>query len=146
MQAVREIVGNNGFVLGVDLNYINPIPETNIKIIQDDIAEETTLQRILSLLPRKADAVISDVSPSISGVWEVDHARQIDLAFHALRIATSALRVSGSFFVKVFQGDLLDDFVNKVKRHFKVVRIFKPKASRSRSAETFLIGLKMRLN
>lgn len=146
IQAVREIVGSDGFVLGVDLNYINPVPETNVKIIQNDITEEITLNQILKLLPRKADAVISDASPSISGVWEVDHARQIDLAFHALQIATSTLRVSGSFFIKVFQGDLLDDFVRKVKNHFKIVRIFKPKASRSKSSETFLIGLKMRLN
>jgi 23S rRNA (uridine2552-2'-O)-methyltransferase len=96
------------------------------------------------LLPKGADAVISDASPNISGVWEVDHARQMGLAMRALDIALETLKPGGSFFVKVFQGDMLDDFTRKVKNHFQKVKIIKPEASRGKSSELFILGLKLR--
>jgi 23S rRNA (uridine2552-2'-O)-methyltransferase len=102
------------------------------------------LREILELLPRKADAVVSDVSPNISGVWEVDHARQMGLALQALEIALDTLRPSGSLFVKVFQGDMLDDFTKKVKNHFHEVKVVKPEASRGKSSELFLLGLNLK--
>jgi 23S rRNA (uridine2552-2'-O)-methyltransferase len=86
--------------------------------------------------------VLSDVSPNISGVWEVDHARQIDLARRSLQIAVSLLKPDGNFFVKVYQGDLLDDFVSEVRRRFEFVRLIKPAASRKKSSELFVLGLK----
>jgi 23S rRNA (uridine2552-2'-O)-methyltransferase len=92
------------------------------------------------MLPREADAVISDASPNISGIWEVDHARQIDLSQQALEIALQTLKPSGNFFVKVFQGDMLNDFIQKVKQHFETVIVVKPKASRPKSSEIFLLA------
>ena len=106
-----------------------------------DITEPETLQQILAFLPRKADVLISDASPNISGVWEVDHARQIDLATQALHIALSVLRSSGNFFVKVFEGDLLNDFMKKVCQHFEMVKLIKPKASRAQSSELYVLAL-----
>ena len=144
VQAARRIVGSKGFVLGVDLRPIEPFPEHNVRTITGDITEQEALQQILEFLPRKADAVISDASPNISGIWEVDHARQIDLAQHALEIALETLKPSGNFFVKVFQGDMLNDFINKVKQYFEVVKIIKPKASRAKSSEMFILGLHLR--
>lgn len=144
IQAAREIVGSNGFVLGVDLEPIEPFAEHNVRTVTGDITEPETLQQIVELLPRKADALISDLSPNISGIWEVDHARQMDLAQEALDIAFETLRPSGNFFVKVFQGDMLDDFAKKVQNHFQTVKVIKPEASRSKSSEMFIlaIGLK----
>ncbi len=144
VQAARRIVGSRGFVLGVDLKSIEPFPEDNVRTVIGDITEQETLQQILEFLPRKADAVISDASPNISGIWEVDHARQIDLALHALELALEMLKFAGNFFVKVFQGDMLDDFVNRVKQHFEVVKIIKPKASRAKSSEMFILGLHLK--
>jgi len=144
LQAVRKIVGGKGFVLGVDLKPIEPFPERNIQTIIGDINEEETQEQVLSLLPRKADVVISDASPNISGIWEVDHARQIDLAQQALKIALETLRHSGHFFVKVFQGHMLTDFIKKVKEHFEVVKILKPKASRAKSSEMFILGMRLK--
>jgi 23S rRNA (uridine2552-2'-O)-methyltransferase len=144
VQAARKIVGGKGFVLGVDLKPIEPFPQSNVKTIIGDITEEEIIEQILQMLPRKADAVISDASPNISGIWEVDHARQIDLAQHALKIAMETLRPPGNFFVKVFQGDLLDDFVKKMKKHFEIVKIVKPKASRAKSSEIFLLGMRLK--
>jgi len=144
VQAARKIVGGRGFVLGVDLKPVEPFPRSNVRTIIGDINEQETLEQILSMLPRKADVVISDASPNISGIWEVDHARQIDLAHQSLKIALETLRPLGNFFVKVFEGDLLVDFINKVKRHFEVVRIIKPKASRAKSSEIFVLGMHLK--
>ena len=141
IQAASRIIGKNGFVLGVDLKPIKPFLQDNIQTVIGDINEEETLQQILSILPEKADVVISDVSPNISGIWEVDHARQIALAEQSMKIALKVLKPSGNFFVKVFQGDMFDDFVKKVKEHFRVVKIVKPKASRAKSSEMFVLGL-----
>ena len=144
VQAARKTVGSRGFVLGVDLKPVEPFPRSNVRTIIGDINEQETLEQILSMLPRKADVVISDASPNISGIWEVDHARQIDLAHQSLKIALETLRPLGNFFVKVFEGDLLVDFINKVKRHFEVVRIIKPKASRAKSSEIFVLGMHLK--
>lgn len=141
IQAASRIIGKDGFVLGVDLKPIKPFLQNNIQTVIGDINEEETLQQILSILPEKADVVISDVSPNISGIWEVDHARQIALAEQSMKIALKVLKPSGNFFVKVFQGDMFDDFVKKVKEHFRVVKIVKPKASRAKSSEMFVLGL-----
>jgi 23S rRNA (uridine2552-2'-O)-methyltransferase len=146
IQAARKIVGKKGFVLGVDLKPIAPFPQEYVRTIVADLTEPETLQQILDFLPRKADVVLSDASPNISGIWEVDHARQIDLAAQALKIALSVLRPSGNFFVKVFEGDMLAGFVKTVKKHFDEVRVIKPKASRAKSSEMFLLAMNLKLN
>ena len=77
-------------------------------------------------MPRSADVVVSDISPNISGIWDLDHARQIDLASQSLKIATSVLRAGGNFFVKVFQGSTTHHFVKEVKQYFSFVKLVKP--------------------
>jgi 23S rRNA (uridine2552-2'-O)-methyltransferase len=141
IQAARKMTGKHGFVLGVDLKPIEPFTQEYIRTIVADMTDPDIVQQILSFLPRKADVVISDAAPNITGVWEVDHARQIDLAKKALRIAKCVLRPSGNIFVKVFQGDLLDDFVQAVKSSFDTVKIVKPQASRAKSSEMYVLAL-----
>jgi 23S rRNA (uridine2552-2'-O)-methyltransferase len=141
MQIAKRIVGNKGFVLGVDLKSFEPFMQDYVRIIEGDMTDEETLRQILELLPRKADVVLSDASPNISGIWEVDHARQMDLAGCALNIAMETLHPSGNFFVKVFQGDMLQDFVKKTKNAFEVVKVIKPPASRAKSSEIFILGI-----
>ena len=140
-QAARKLVEDSGFLLAVDLKLIDNFEESNVKTIIGDVAEPQTLQDILEFLPRQADVVISDISPNISGVWELDHARQIDLASQSLRIATSILRSGGNFFVKVFLGSTLNGFVKETRRHFSFVKLVKPRASRSKSAELYVLGM-----
>jgi len=144
MQAARKAVGETGFVLGVDLKPIEPIEDTNVRSVVGDVAQLETVELIREFLPRAADVVLSDVSPNISGVWELDHARQIDLAGKSLQLALSVLRLGGNFFVKVFQGEMLDDFVSDVRQNFAFVRLIKPKASRRKSAELYVLGLRKR--
>ncbi len=143
-QAAGKLVGDSGFVLAVDLKMIKPFDTPNIRTIIGDIAEPQAIQSILEFLPRSADVVVSDVSPNVSGIWELDHARQIDLASQSLQIATSILRSGGNFFVKAFQGNTLNNFVDEVKQHFSFVKLVKPKASRSKSAELYVLGRNFR--
>ncbi len=143
-QASRRIVGSSGFVLGIDLKRVEPIDLPNVRTVTGDVTDSQITQSIRELLPRSADVIISDVSPNISGVWELDHARQIDLARQSLRIATSVLRPRGNFFVKVFQGDMLNDFVEEVKQYFSFVKLIKPKASRAKSSELYVLGMNFR--
>jgi len=140
IQAARKTVGNKGFVLGVDLKPIEPFTQSYVRTIICDITDREALKQILEMLPRKADAVISDAAPNISGIWEVDHARQMELSQQALEIAKEILKPSGSFFVKVFQGDMLSDFIQKVKQNFVNVVLVKPEASKAKSAEIFILG------
>lgn len=144
IQAARKIAGKTGFVLGVDLKPIEPFPQEYIRTILGDMTEPDIVRDIVTFLPRKADVVLSDASPNISGVWEVDHARQIDLAAQALKIALCILRPSGNFFVKVFEGDLLDDFVKTVGNCFESVEVIKPKASRTKSSEMYLLAMNLK--
>jgi 23S rRNA (uridine2552-2'-O)-methyltransferase len=144
IQAARKIVGTKGFVLGVDLKHIEPFSQSNVRTIIGDINEQETIEEIVNMIPRKANVIISDASPNISGIWEVDHARQIDLALQALTIALRTLGPFGNFFVKVFQGDMLDSYIKKVKKHFDIVKVIKPKASRAKSSEIFILGMDLK--
>jgi len=141
IQAARKIVGEEGFILGVDIKPIEPFEEENIITIVADITDPKTIETIQNLLPRPADVVISDVSPKISGIWEVDHARQIDLALSSMKIACGVLKPRGNFFVKVFEGGMLKDFLDKLKERFSVVKLIKPKASRAKSSELYILAL-----
>lgn len=141
LQIAGEIVGEKGLVLGVDIKEVEPIGYPNVSAIVGDIRDLETAHRIKAILPRPADVVISDVSPNVSGIWEVDHARQVELAECSLRIAASVLRVNGNFFVKVFQGEMLHQYLNLVGKHFSYVKLVKPKASRKESAEIYVLGL-----
>jgi len=141
IQAARKMTGKHGFVLGVDLKPIEPFSQEYIRTVVADITDPDAAEQILSFLPHKADVVISDAAPNITGVWEVDHARQIDLATEALKIAKCVLTPSGNIFVKVFQGDLLDDFIQAVKVSFDTVKIVKPQASRAKSSEMYVLAL-----
>ena len=141
LQVSGKIVGDQGFVLGVDLNPITPLETGNIHTIIEDVHNSGALKRIKKLLPSPADAVLSDVAPNTTGTWEVDHARQIELANRSLEIATYLLRPGGCFFVKIFQGDMFNDYLGKIKELFQRVEILKPQASRRRSAELFVLGM-----
>jgi 23S rRNA (uridine2552-2'-O)-methyltransferase len=141
IQAARKMTGKHGFVLGVDLKPIEPFTQEYIRTIVADLTEPDIAEQILSFLPRPADVVMCDAAPNVTGVWEVDHACQIDLGVKAMEIAKCILKPGGIFFVKVFQGDLLDEFVLSVKEAFDEVKIVKPPASRQKSSEEYLLAL-----
>jgi 23S rRNA (uridine2552-2'-O)-methyltransferase len=141
LQAARQIVGESGFVLGVDQHDISPLSYRNVITMTGDITQDAVVEEIRRRAGSRFDVVLSDLSPNVSGVWEVDHARQIELARCALRVARLTLRQSGNMLVKVFQGSEIKDFQTAMRSSFQSFRIVKPPASRPESAELYFLGL-----
>jgi len=141
-QVAAELVhcrGRTGRVVAVDLARMKPIE--GVAVLRGDLRKEETALAVLKALgDKKADAVISDMSPDISGNYSVDHARSVELAGAALGFARRALRPGGNFAVKVFQGELFSDFLGSVRAHFQNVRAHRPPASRSQSSETYVVA------
>jgi len=140
LQVAREHVGEGGFVLGADLQPIAKLPYGNVETLVADITDEAAPEAIRKKLPRAAHVVLSDASPKISGVWDVDHARSIELARAALLIAGVVLAPGGGLLVKVFRGEMFNDFVSEVQGKFDFVKVSKPAASRKGSAEAYVIA------
>ena len=143
MQAALTIVGEHGFVLGIDLQPIKELKNPNAVAIVADI-EKLTAEDILKRLPRRPNVILSDISPNLSGIWGVDHARQLDLARITLKLAEGLLDTGGNMLVKVFQGESFKRYLEEVRTYFKSVRTLKPKASRKESAEMYILAIDLR--
>lgn len=141
LQAARGLVGREGYVLGVDKEPIKSLDYPNTSTFVGDILQNGTIDQIQAEAIVKFDVLLSDLSPNISGVWDFDHARQIQLARTALQVARVVLKPSGNMLVKVFQGSELKDFQTEMKSCVRTMRIVKPSASRPESAELYLLGL-----
>jgi 23S rRNA (uridine2552-2'-O)-methyltransferase len=139
MQIALHEVGTKGKVIGVDIKKIEPL--SNAFIIQGNIEDEHVTDNILKISNSCVDVVLSDLSPNVSGNWELDHARQIDLTRNALRLSSIILKKRGKAVFKVFQGDMLNELVVELKKKFKKVILTKPNASRQVSSEIYLICL-----
>ena len=135
LQVAKEISG--GTVIGVDLQRIEPIE--GVATIKGDMTRKETQDKVFELVDR-VNVVICDAAPNVSGNWALDHGRSIELGEVALDVATKLLSPGGNYVVKIFQGDMFNDYVNKVRKHFSFVTSFKSEASRSQSAETYVIG------
>lgn len=137
LQVAKEI--SSGFVLGVDIQNIAPLG--GVETLRGDITDPSTIESIRGMIEKTggADAVICDASPNLSGNWNLDHARSIDLCRSALDVATKILKPGGNFVVKVFQGDMFSDFLAEAKKHFSFVKVYGPRASRKESAEIYVI-------
>ncbi len=139
MQIALPEVGTKGKVIGVDIKKIEPL--SNAFIIQGNIEDEHVTDNILKISNSCVDVVLSDLSPNVSGNWELDHARQIDLTRNALRLSSIILKKRGKAVFKVFQGDMLNELVVELKKKFRKVILTKPTASRQVSSEIYLICL-----
>jgi 23S rRNA (uridine2552-2'-O)-methyltransferase len=141
IQVATQLVGPSGFVLGLDLKEINPLAGASfIKgSIDDPLLTEILLQTVG--LNDKFDVVLSDMSPNVSGIWEIDHERQISLTKHALHVSTRILEKRGNAIFKMFQGVSTRSFVNELAEHFALVKLSKPPASRQESSELYVICL-----
>ena len=136
--AVKE-VRPSGKVIGIDLKSVTPIVDAII--LQGSIEDPDMLSKIEEILGSKADVVLSDLAPNVSGVWDIDHARQISLSTIALQFTQRVLRIGGSSVFKVFEGDMLKEFRSELHRNFGKVFLSKPSASRQESSELYIICL-----
>lgn len=138
-QYATELVGQKGRVIASDILPIDPLPF--VEFVVGDFREDEVLQELLTLLgDNKADLVISDMAPNISGMEAVDQPRSIYLCELALEMAQQVLKPGGDFVVKLFQGEGSEDFLKQVRNHFKRVKIRKPSASRPRSREVYVLA------
>lgn len=135
--AVKRCAG--GRVFALDLLAIEPI--TGVDFIQGDFSEDRVLDELTAGLGgSRVDVVLSDMAPNMSGIELTDQARSIHLAELALDFAVNHLREGGAFVVKVFQGAGFMEFREEARRHFRTLAVRKPKASRDRSPEVYLLG------
>ncbi len=144
LQVASHAVGSDGLVIGVDVKEIDRGKDddglANVKFLCMSVEDDTLALRVRELLGDNAlDVILSDVSPNLSGIWSLDHARQIHLSRRVLAITRLLLRDDGCAVLKIFEGDLLKEFIDEVKTHFKRVYIHKPKASRKESSELYLV-------
>ena len=138
-QYLVERVGRSGRVIALDILPMEVLP--GVEVLQGDFTEETTLKALLDALGgRPVDLVISDMSPNISGVDSADKARAMYLSELALDFATSVLEPGGAFLMKVFQGSGFSELYKEIQGKFTRVVSRKPKASRARSAEIYVLA------
>lgn len=138
-QVARQVLKDSGAVFALDILPMAPLP--GVQFFQGDFREEQVLQDFLNILhPRQVDLVICDIAPNISGNAVIDQAKSMHLVELAFDFALSYLRPGGNFLVKVFQGAGFQAFLMQMRQHFKIVVSRKPKASRDRSNELYLLG------
>lgn len=129
-----------GQIIAIDLLPIEPLP--GVKFLQGDFSENSVYEELLKCIDNHpVDLVMSDIAPNISGMPSVDNPRAMYLVELALDFATTVLRPGGAFLVKVFQSEGFDALLKNLRQNFKTVKVRKPKASRSRSREVYLLGL-----
>ena len=133
----------NGTIIGLDLLAMEPIE--GLQFIQGDFREASVLTQLeTSLAGRKADLVVSDMAPNLSGISSADAARIEHLVELAIEFAQNHMKAEGVLVAKVFHGGSYNDVVQHFKAAFHTVKPYKPKASRDRSSETFLVGIGLR--
>ena len=133
----------NGRIIGLDMLPMEPIE--GVTFIQGDFREPDVLQKLEQALatdkgPVRVDLVISDMAPNLSGIESADAARIAHLVELAVEFAQNRMKPDGALVVKLFHGSGYDELVKLFQASFKVVKRMKPKASRSNSSETFLVG------
>jgi len=138
LQVASEAAGDSGLVVGVDLEPVE-LNEPNLVTIQSDVKSPELAVKLEKALPRKADVVLSDLSPQVMGTWDLDHYRQIDLTMTAASLMGGFLRKGGNAMFKVFDGERFGETRAMLSKQFKKVQITKPKASRKGSAELYLV-------
>lgn len=144
MSPAGAAVGDiKGTIIGLDILPMEPIE--GVQFIQGDFREAAALERLSAALAgRKADVVVSDMAPNLSGIASADAARVEYLIELAIDFAQSHMHANGSLLVKAFHGTSYDAVVQRMRDAFVAVKLFKPKASRDRSSEIFLLGARLK--
>lgn len=141
-QVVCEIFGEegSGIDVAVDLEYIKPIDHEGFIAIKGDFTTEEIQNTIAEIIDGKADIVLSDASPKLCGIKDIDNFRSYDLAVSVIDISNNLLKKDGNLIMKAFQGEAYQEIITKLKKNFKSVKTTKPNSSRKRSSEMYIIA------
>ncbi|QUX90828.1 23S rRNA (uridine(2552)-2'-O)-methyltransferase RlmE [Marinomonas sp. A3A] len=138
-QVAAKLVGDNGTIVASDILEMAPLP--GVSFVQGDFTEQEVYEAILAEIgDKKADLVISDMAPNMSGNSSSDQPQAMYLVELALDMASQVLRPGGNFLVKVFQGEGFEEYLKTMRAQFDSVVTRKPDASRARSREVYLLG------
>jgi len=138
-QVAVNLVGHKGRVIASDILAMDGI--AGVTFVEGDFTEQEVFDRILAVLNNeKADVVISDMAPNMSGMPDVDQPRAMELAELAVDMARQVLKPGGTFVSKLFQGQDFDALVAQLRKQYQSIKVRKPPASRSRSREVYLVG------
>jgi 23S rRNA (uridine2552-2'-O)-methyltransferase len=144
-QIARPLLGPKGRLIALDVLPMEPIPD--VEFVLGDFREEAVLRSLESRLQetRGVDLVLSDMAPNITGIDTTDAAAIVHLGELALDFARQHLKVGGTFLTKVFQGEGIEEYTRLVRTNFGTVQVRKPKASRPRSREIYLLARNFRV-
>ncbi|MBT8048124.1 MAG: 23S rRNA (uridine(2552)-2'-O)-methyltransferase RlmE [Xanthomonadales bacterium] len=138
-QVVKPLIGEGGVLVALDILDMEPI--AGVEFIQGDFTEDEPLRELENALSgRMVDLVLSDMAPNMSGMTTIDQAKAMYLAELALEFVRQHLKPGGDYVVKLFQGTDFDSYVKEVRSMFGKVLVRKPKASRPRSREVYLLA------
>lgn len=138
-QYLSRRAGNHSIIVASDILPMDSLP--GVSFVLGDFTEQSTADEISQVMGgRRADLVLSDMAPNISGVGVSDQARAMALVELALESASEFLNNNGAFVVKVFQGEGFDAFVRETRKRFHSVKVRKPAASRPRSREVYVVA------
>ena len=143
-QYITRRLNGRARIIALDLLEMDALPE--VEFVHGDFTDDSVLDALLERLGEsKADLVISDMAPNISGTKAVDQPRSMYLVELALDFAKRTLRRNGALICKMFQGEGTDEFIRDARTCFETVKVVKPKASRSSSREVYLVGRRLRI-
>jgi len=137
-QVASKIVGNKGKVMGIDTSFVEEIP--GVYMLKANISDNI-IEEIFLFFDKKINAVISDLSPQVTGNWSVDHSIQISLNYDAAKIMEQVLAKKGNAIFKIFDGEYSNEFYEYLKKNFLKIKLTKPKSSRKPSSELYCICL-----
>jgi 23S rRNA (uridine2552-2'-O)-methyltransferase len=142
LEVASELVGPRGIVIGVDVVKMKPVGK-NVKILLEDVLSKDFPSKLSEALGKggKADCILADLSPKLSGIWDMDHFKQIELCHKVVDLLPQTLVKGGSNVLKAFHGGELDPLVKRLRKSFSRVDVSKPEASRSESSEVYLVSL-----
>jgi 23S rRNA (uridine2552-2'-O)-methyltransferase len=140
LQVAARSVGPTGSVIGIDLQPIDPLPEKNVITLTGDVTDAEVVRRVEDTCGGRADVVLSDLAPKLSGVRARDDVRARALAESTLDLAERILKPGGTLVVKLFMSDELSCFVARLRTCFAGVRTTRPEATRKGSAEIYAVA------
>lgn len=147
-QVVCEVIGEEGtgMVVSVDLEYIKPIDHEAYIGVKGDFTTEQVQNTITEIIDGKADVILSDASPKLCGIKDIDNFRTFDLATAVMNISDNLLKKDGNLIMKAFQGEAYQELISQIKKKFRTVKTTKPNSSRKRSSEMYIIARGFKAN